>query len=146
MTRPAVRPVAVVMLLALSAPAFAEEKTRLAAPTAVVAAAWEKEAQQNAPSPTALKVLYGSYAVVSSADMLSTIVGRGRGAREINPLMRANYGQAAVTKAAFAAGTILAVKAIGKKSRKGAVITMLVVNAGTAAVVANNVRNARRLR
>ncbi len=40
---------------------------------------------------------------------------------------------------------MLAVRAIEKKNRKAAVITMIAANVATAVVVANNVRNSQRL-
>ena len=140
-------PVTVVLVLVFSTSAFAAENIDpMTAPTQTVALAWAKEAEQRGPSPVAFKFNYGSYAVVTTLDLISTIAARQHGAREINPLMSGSYGQAAAIKAAFAAGTMAGVKALEKKSRKGAFITLLAVNAATTAVAVNNLRNARRAR
>ena len=58
--------------------------------------------------------------------------------------MSGGYGKAAAIKAGLSAGTLLATRAMAKKNRKAAVVSMWLINGVTAAVVANNVRNARR--
>jgi hypothetical protein len=142
-----IRSVAVVLVLGFSASAFATEGTDpMTPPTQAVALAWAKEAEQRGPSAIAFKFNYGSYAAVTTLDLISTIASRQHGAREINPLMSGSYGQVTAVKAAFAAGTIVAVKALTKKSRRGAFITLLAVNAATTAVAVNNLRYARRVR
>lgn len=142
--------VAVFVLTVGALPATAQEKTvsGFAAPSAAVAAAWAKEAAEReiTSSSTSLKVLYGSYGVLQGLDMYSTIVARERGAREVNPIMDVSYAQASIVKSLLAAGTVAAAAKMAKKNRKAAVITMIAVNVASAAVVANNFRNARRLR
>lgn len=76
--------------------------------------------------------------------MYSTIVARSRGAREVNPLMDTGHTQAAALKAATSAATYFATRAMARKSKKGAVVMMAVLNGVTGAVVLNNMKNARR--
>lgn len=125
--------------------ATAEERPTgaVVAPNAVVAKAWAKEA---GGSSAALKTLFVTYGVVQGLDMASTMQARNRGAIEANPAMQGSYGKGMAVKAALGAVSFLAVRAIEKKSKKAAIITMIAMNVGTAAVVANNLRNAKRLR
>jgi hypothetical protein len=116
-----------------------------------VAEAWAAEAREAdrlataaRPSPRTMKGLIGSFGVLQGLDMYSTIVARTSGARELNPLMNGSYTQAAAFKAVMATTTLISVKALEKKSRKAALITMVAVNAVSAAVVTTNFRNARR--
>jgi hypothetical protein len=81
---------------------------------------------------------------LQSLDVWSTVGARHGGAREVNPVMSGGYGTAAAIKTGLTVGTLVATRAMAKKNRKAAVITMWVINGVTAAVVANNVRNARR--
>ena len=136
----------VLVALAFTAsPAHAEEKASsvLVAPSAAVAAAWQKEA---GGSSGAVKTLFVSYAVVQGLDMASTVHARNRGAVEANPIMKGSYAKGVAVKAALGAVTLLAVRVIEKKSKKAAIITMIAANVATAAVVANNMRIARRLK
>ena len=125
--------------------AAAEERPSgaVVAPNAIVARAWAKEA---GGSSGLVKTLLVTYGAVQGLDMASTMKARNRGAVEANPLMQGGYGKGLAVKAALGAVSVFAVRAIEKKSRKAAVITMIAMNVGTAAVVANNLRNARRLR
>jgi hypothetical protein len=69
------------------------------------------------------------------------------GAVERNPIvgsMSQSTVQFLALKAVSTAVTYAAVKAIEKHSKKAAVVTMVVLNGVTAAVVANNMKNARR--
>ena len=136
----------VLVALAFTAsPARAEEKASpvLVAPSPAVAAAWQKEA---GGSSGAVRTLFVSYAVVQGLDMASTMSARNRGAVETNLIMQGSYAKGVAVKAAFGAVTLLAVRAIEKKSRKAAIVTMIAANVATAAVVANNLRVARRLK
>jgi hypothetical protein len=135
----------VAALLVSVAPVAAEERrsTEPVAPNAVVAKAWAKEA---GGSSGAVRTLYATYGVAQGLDMFSTIVARNRGAVEANPAMQGSYAKGVAVKMATGAVTVLAVRAIEKKSKKAAIITMIGLNVATAAVVANNMRNARRLR
>jgi hypothetical protein len=145
MFRSLLRPMATLIVLSISAPAFAADKPEVLAPSAAVAAEWSKEAAPKGPSSAALSVLYGSYGALQTLDMVSTIKARQQGAREVNPMMTGSYGQATATKALLAAATMGGVKAIEKKSRTAALVTMVALNVATAAVVATNYRNLREL-
>jgi hypothetical protein len=140
-----VRPLIAFIAFSIATPALAAEKPDVAAPSAAVAAAWAKEAQRTGPSTAALNTLYGSFGALQTLDMVSTIKARQLGAREVNPLMTGSYGRASATKALLAAATVGGVKALEKKSRKAAFVTMVALNAATAAIVVNNYRNARQL-
>jgi hypothetical protein len=122
---------------------------RVLAPSDSVAAAWAQETRERRtanPTSRSLKAVYVSYGVLQGLDMYSTIVARQNGAREVNPTMNVGYAQAALVKGLMATGTFAAVKKIEQKNKKAAVMTMVVMNVVTAAVVANNFRNARRVR
>ena len=145
MFRSLLPPMAVLIVLSVSTSAFAADKPEILAPSAAVAAAWAKEAAPKGPSSGALNVLYGSYGALQTLDMVSTIKARQQGAREVNPIMNGSYGQATATKVLLAAATMGGVKAIEKKSRGAALVTMIALNVATAAVVATNYRNSRQL-
>lgn len=110
------------------------------APSVAVARAWKAETRPSTP----LRGLYVSYGVLQGLDMYSTIAARNNGAREMNPLLDSGYGQAAATKALFAAGTYVAVQKLAKKNKKAAVITMAILNVTSALVVTHNFKNASR--
>lgn len=116
------------------------------APSAAVADAWAKEGQKltlarpaKATSP-ALRNLFISYGAVQGLDVISTAVARNRGASETNPLLRGGLGQGLAIKAGLGVVTVLAARAVHKKSKKAAIITMIALNAATAAVVVNNIK------
>jgi hypothetical protein len=136
---------AALMLTTVSVAATAEERPTgaVVAPNAVVAKAWAKEA---GGSSAAVKTLFVTYGVVQGLDMASTMKARNRGAIEANPAMNGSYGKGMAVKAALGAVSFLAVRAIEKKSKKAAIVTMIAMNVGTAVVVAHNLRNANRLR
>jgi hypothetical protein len=141
-----VRPVIAFILLCVSAPAFAADNADVVAPSPAVAAAWANEAKAKGPSRVALTALYGSYGALQTLDMVSTIKARQQGAREVNPMMAGSYGQASATKLLLAAATVGGVKALEKKNRKAAFVTMIALNAATAMIVVNNYHNVRQLR
>jgi hypothetical protein len=146
MLRSLFRPAVTVLLLTVAAPVCAADKAaERVEPSAAVAAAWRAEAGQRGPSPKALKALYGSYGALQVLDMASTVSARSRGAREVNPMLAGGYGQATATKALMAGASVAAVQLLSKKSRKTAFVTMIALNVASAAVVMNNVRNARQL-
>ena len=136
---------ATLMLATVSVPVAAEDRPTgtVIAPNAIVAKAWAKE---QGGSSTAVKTLFVTYGVVQGLDMASTMKARNRGAIEGNPVMQGSYGKGIAVKAALGAVSFFAVRAIEKKSKKAAIITMIAMNVGTAAVVAHNLRNAKRLR
>lgn len=127
-----------------SVSAASTDEKQILAPSAAVQAAWEQE--QRRPEPAALKALYGSYAAVQALDMWTTVAARRNGAREQNPLMSGNVAQGLAFKSLMAAGTITATKALARKNRKAAFVTIIAANTVTALVAANNARNARRAR
>ena len=136
----------VLVVLAFTvSPVRAEERKSSdpVAPSTAVAAAWAKEAGAGS---TAVRALFVSYAAMQGLDMASTMTARSRGAVEANPVMQGSYVKGMAVKAALGSVTMLAVRQIEKKNKKAAVITMIAANVATAAVVANNMRNARRLR
>lgn len=139
-------------LLLTAVPAAAQEmvaeqaKPVVMVPSAAVADAWAKEGQKltlarpaKATSP-ALRKLFISYGAVQGLDVISTAVARNRGASETNPLLRGGFGQGLAIKAGLGAVTVLATRAIHKKSRKAAIITMIALNVASAAVVVNNIK------
>lgn len=89
--------------------------------------------------PPMLTVLYGTYATLQVADIVSTRKAIDGGAREANPLM--GSGQTArliAMKAAGSAASIYLAEKIWKKNRVGAIVTMAAMNGLTAAVLAHN--------
>lgn len=95
----------------------------------------------------ALPVLFGTYAALQVLDVQSTTAAVRHGAVEANPMvgsMSQSTGQFLAYKAATTALTYAVVKTIEKKSKKAAVVTMVALNGVTAAVVATNMKNARR--
>lgn len=138
--------IAFVMLPTLSASASESGTGQLEAPSRAVAEAWAREARLGAPSSRALTALQISYGGLQTADMWTTIAARNNGAREVNPLMNGSYARATAFKAAMGVSTVFATRAMAKKNKKAAIVTMVVLNGVTAAVVANNIRNARAAR
>lgn len=126
-------------VLVSATPAMAQQP---AAPSKAVAAAWAKEQG----SSTTLKALVASYGATAGLDIISTKMARERGAIEANPMMAGSMGRALAMKAAMGATTVFAAHEIGKKNRKAAVFTMIALDVVQAAVVANNLHNAQRLR
>jgi hypothetical protein len=96
------------------------------------------------PVPKSVKGLFGSYAALQGLDIYSTSAALRRGAREANPLMRTSMKQAIAFKAAMNLTTYYVVNKMSRNNRKAAIVTMVILNGVTAAVVANNMRNARR--
>ena len=117
----------------------------IVAPSAAVARAWAKEETiRNKRSTPVLYGLYASYGVLQGLDAYSTRKALAAGATEANPLMKGGVLQNTAFKLATGALTIGAVKLMEKKSKKAAIVTMLVVNTAVAGVVMNNMKNARR--
>jgi hypothetical protein len=150
--------VALVAALTLTAlPASAQEmlaeqaKPVVTVPSAAVLDAWAKEGQKltlatpSTPSP-AVRNLFVVYGAVQGLDVISTAMARNRGASETNPILRGGFGQGLAIKAGLGVATVLAVRAVQKKSKKAAIVTMIALNVATAAVVVNNIQVARRSR
>ena len=144
--RSVARIVVITLVLTPAAPVYASDKgdSQLAAPSKAVAEAWAREAVRRTAPSQAVTALQISYAGLQTADMWTTITARNNGAREVNPLMDGSYTKGIAFKAVMTASTILATRAIGKKNKKAGVMTMVVLNGMTAAVVANNMRHGRR--
>jgi hypothetical protein len=140
-----IRTVALTLILMPPTQVFAGEKavSHSLAPSKAVADAWAREQGTAAPSK-ALTALQVSYVGLQGLDVWSTIAARNAGASEVNPLMAGGYVKGTAFKAAMGAGTMLATRAMAKKNKKAAVVTMVVLNGVTAAVVANNLKNTRR--
>lgn len=95
--------------------------------------------------PMALSALYGTYGTLQALDVVTTRRALSAGAREQNPMMKnGNMAAMIAVKAAAGASTIYFTEKLWKKNRVGAVIVMAALNGATAAIVANNQRNARR--
>lgn len=135
----------VLFVLMAASPIWAAEGAALQAPSAAVEAAWARENIHQGPSAATLNAMVGSYAALQAFDMVSTVRARQAGAREVNPLLAGGYGQATAMKAALAIGAIGAIKVMGKKNRKAAFVTAVVLNIAGAAVVATNMRNLHHL-
>lgn len=146
MFRTAARSVFAALLISIASPAFAAEKSaEMVAPSAAVAEAWAKEENAGSRKSTkALNALYASYGVLHGLDTYSTRKAIDNGAREANPLMDNGTGRNLATRAVLAAATMGAVKLIAKKNKKAAVVAMVVLNGTMAAVVVNNMKNARQ--
>lgn len=121
-----------------SVPAIAHESLTQSAPLVLEMRMIEP------PVPTSVKALFGSYTVLQGLDIYSTSMALRRGAREANPLMPTSMGQAIAFKAAMNLTTYYAVNKMSRNNRKAAIVTMVILNAVTAGVVANNMKNARR--
>jgi hypothetical protein len=105
---------------------------------------FEAPSQPKPERPAALLSLYGSLIALQGLDIHSTRRGLASGAgRELNPAVRPvvrNSAAFIAVKASATAGVIWASEKMWKKNRKAAVIFTALVNAGMAAVVANNYR------
>lgn len=102
------------------------------------------------PKAKTFNVELSIFASLQAADIVSTRYALNRGAFEANPLQRwvveKNWRMVAV-KGALTLFVVTVVKAAAKKGLIGdAKVVMWIVNIGTAAIVANNVRIARGLR
>lgn len=94
-----------------------------------------------------LPVLFGSYAAIQVLDVVSTRAALQAGAQESNPLvapMAGNSTKFFAVKALTTVTTLAYVKRMEKRHKKAAIVTMFVLNGVTAAVVANNMKHARR--
>lgn len=127
--------VAVVNTVSLSAAATTPEPS---APEA-----WMVD-RSTRPTSSAVKALFGSYLALQALDVYSTTAALKAGAHEANPIMDTNPAQAMGIKALMGLTTYYTVHKMAKKNRKGAIVTMVILNGVTAAVVANNVKNSRQ--
>jgi hypothetical protein len=91
--------------------------------------------------PRLLIPLYFSMATWQALDFLSTQRGLKAGVQEGNPVMaplRGSAGAVIVVKAGVSAMTIYAAERMWKHNRKAAVLTLIGVNLGYAAIVSHN--------
>jgi len=79
--------------------------------------------------------------MLQTADIVSTRVGLAAGAREVNPINGSgSTARLLIAKGAASALTIYVVERTWKRNRAAAVLSMVVVNGLTAAVVVHNAR------
>jgi hypothetical protein len=96
-----------------------------------------------------LGTLYMSTAVVHALDAHSTLTAFKYGAIETNPLMQWAHERPDVflaVKAAVAASTILAARALARRHRTTAIVVLSVINGAYAAIVHHNYDVGRRLK
>lgn len=134
---------ALIMMMGSASPVWASKENPLALPRAehVVMSPAEDGGSRS------LKVLYGTYAALQVLDVTTTLAALRNGADEANPIVRAvgtDSTQLLVVKAGTAAAAIALNRVLGKKNKKAAIVAMIALNGVTAAVVAHNMRNARR--
>ena len=101
--------------------------------------------RQSSPA-VLMKSMYATTAVMQALDLHSTLQAFKAGAVEGNPLMAGitkNRVAFVATKAAVAASTMFAARQIAKRSKVGAVITMVAVNSAYAMIVRHNYKLAR---
>ena len=106
--------------------------------------AWMRD--KTTTRPATLPAMYVTLGALQALDLYSTRRALNAGAVEANPVMRkasGNSGAMLAVKALSTAGSIYFTERAWKKNRKGAVVLMAVVNGVTAAVVANNLKNAK---
>ena len=149
MSRSSIRSIVAMAMVLVAIPAAAADNgsngnTTDTTPAAVGASIPTWTLDQPASSSPTLKVLFGSYAVVQGMDVYSTIKAKQNGAREMNPMMDGGSLQMVGMKLASTAVSYAVVQKLAKKNRKAAIVTMVVLNGLTAAVAANNMRNAGR--
>jgi hypothetical protein len=93
--------------------------------------------------------LYASVAVMQALDVHSTIQVLSRGGGEGNPMLQgivSNRPLFIATKSAIAASTIYAASRIAKRSKVGAIVTLVGLNSVYAMVVSHNYKLAHELR
>ena len=97
--------------------------------------------------PRLLVPLYFSMAMCQTLDFVSTQRGLNAGGQEGNPVMAPLMGSAGAViavKAGVSAMTIYAAERLWKHNRKAAVLTLIGVNIGYAAIVSHNFALATR--
>jgi hypothetical protein len=101
------------------------------------------QAPSRTDRPLVLPALYVSFGALQALDAHSTLRALERGQVEGNPVMRGIASQPAAVvgvKAATTAGTIFLTEKLWRRHRTAAIVLMVAVNAGYAAVVAHNYR------
>lgn len=98
--------------------------------------------------PAVLPALYVTLGLMQAWDLASTSAALKAGAREANPAAAPfanNKGSMLGLKAVTTASTIFFAERAWKKNKVAAVVMMVAINGGMAAVAMNNMRNARVL-
>jgi hypothetical protein len=93
--------------------------------------------------------LYASTVLLQALDVHSTLQVLGHGGGEGNPLMQgmvSNKGVFVAAKAGVAAASIYAASRIAKRSKVGAIVTLVGLNSAYAFVVSHNYKLANELR
>ncbi len=102
-----------------------------------------------ASRPALLVPLYVSFGALQALDAHSTLTAIDRGFREMNPIISPTAGSPGAliaAKAAASVATIAGAEVLWRRNRLAAVITMIAINAGYAAVVAHNYHSLSRVR
>jgi hypothetical protein len=137
---------AAVLTLTVVAPAFADEGTAAVPPPSIRVSG---KVSAGLSRPSALPMLYASYAALQAYDVYSTKEGLSRGAQEANPLMQGvvgNTGTFIAVKAAVGVATIVAAERLWKTNKPAAIAVMIASNSVAAFVAAKNARTLRQLR
>jgi uncharacterized protein DUF5658 len=134
---------ALVLLIGVSPPASAQERTGVANsdPFGPATQAIVRDVR-----PPALLPLYASFVTLQVLDFHSTSYALSRGAVEGNPAMQGLTGnqlEFAAVKAAGTAGVIFVAEKIRKKNKTAAMGLMIATNSAMAWVVQHNYRAAR---
>lgn len=139
---------AAILGLTVVAPSFAAAEEASAA-SAVPAMTVSDRISTSVSRPSALPMLYVSYAALQAYDVYSTNQAMTRGAREANPMMQGvvqNTGAFVAVKAAVAVTTIVAAERLWKTNKPAAIAVMAASNGVAAIVAARNARTLRQLR
>jgi len=110
-------------------------------PAGIVAPAPQIVLERRLEDPALLRTLYYSYGALQAADALTTLVSLGRGARELNPLVKGAAGNPAgifAVKGAAVAATILTVERLRKTHPAAVTVSLIAINATLAMVAVNN--------
>ena len=102
---------------------------------------------QEVRRPAILPALYVSFGALQAWDVYTTSAALNSGAREANPMAAPFAGGSAkilALKAASTASTVFFVERLWKQNKIAAVVVMVAINGGTAAVAMNNAGIARR--
>jgi hypothetical protein len=145
---------ALVVVVGILSPCFASANGLDDAVTAQAAAAASAAANGWAPAaphlkrPAVLPVLYVALGAIQAWDVMSTSAAIKAGAHEGNQAAAPfanNTGALLSLKAVTTASTLFFAERAWKKNRVAAVVMMVAINSGIAAVSVTNMRNTRKL-
>jgi hypothetical protein len=131
-----------------TATAKATETAATAADTRAITIQMSSAYEPHMKRPAALPALYVTLGVMQIWDLASTSAALKAGAHEANPAAAPfadNKGSMMALKAVTTASTIFFAERAWKKNKVAAVVMMVAINGGMAAVAMNNMRNARAL-